>query len=128
MKKFLLTLLCLGACLYSAPALTSAHASNLDFKFENECDQTIEHIYISPQSSDSWEEDVLGDDVLRPGHATNIHFSPRETHRYWDIKVVTKDGEDHTFQNGYDLTRITRVRLIDDGDGSGSCSLQYWYR
>jgi hypothetical protein len=122
-KSILLTIFAVG--LTVATALTSKAASSLDFKLDNECGQTIERVYISPHNYTSWQEDVLHDDVLSDGYYTNILFSPRETHRYWDIKIVTRDGENHLFQDAYDLTRIYLIKFEQT---DGGYQLHYWFR
>lgn len=99
--------------------------SRLDFVLMNDSGLTIQRIYISPAQSKYWQEDVLGNDTLADGQRTNIRFSGAERHRYWDIKVVTSDGEEHIFQDGYDLSRIYRITFQPDGN---TYQLHYWYR
>lgn len=45
----------------------AALAGVQDFYVHNESKWVILFIYVTPDYSDEWEEDVLGDDVLMPG-------------------------------------------------------------
>ena len=55
-----------------------------DFTLHNMTGVEIHELYVSPHSSDDWEEDVLGQDTLADGDSVDIHFSPKETARLWD--------------------------------------------
>jgi hypothetical protein len=99
--------------------------SGLDFVLSNDSGLTIERVYISPSQVSSWQEDVLGRGTLADGDRTTIRFSRAERNRYWDIKIVTSDGEEHIFQDGYDLARIYRITFQPDGN---TYQLHYWYR
>src|SRR5262249_53177890 len=49
----------------------------LDFTLKNRLGVTITHVYVSPHHADTWEEDVLGKDVLRDGGHVKITFNAR---------------------------------------------------
>jgi hypothetical protein len=99
--------------------------SRLDFVLQNDSGLTIERVYISSTQSRSWEEDVLGRQTVADGDRTTVRFSNAERNRFWDIKIVTNDGEEHIFQDGYDLARIYRITFEADGD---TYKLHYWFR
>jgi len=63
-----------------------------DFTVYNETSYTIERLYVSPHTSDNWEEDVLGSDVLRSGHHVKITFSDDLGVCYYDIKAIYSDN------------------------------------
>lgn len=62
----------------------------------NRTGYTIMYMYVSPDSSGSWEEDVLGSDVLSNGQTRRVtlrgYSSP-----IFDIKLVDSDGDSYTF-------------------------------
>ncbi len=62
--------------------------------YNNSSYVTIVHVYVSPAYVDSWENDVLGQDVLFPGDYVNIHFNPRDGADtcIYDIRVDGDDG------------------------------------
>jgi hypothetical protein len=81
-------LLAIGLVIFSAH---KGSADQRDFTVYNETSYTIERLYVSPHSSDNWEEDVLGSDVLRPGHHVKITFSDSLGYCYYDIKALYSD-------------------------------------
>jgi hypothetical protein len=66
-----------------------------DFTLENANDVMITHVYVAPSDVMSWEEDVLGMDVLAPGATVEITFSGfTEGACSYDIKVIAADGRE----------------------------------
>lgn len=59
----------------------------------NSTGYTISEVYIAPASSRSWEEDVLGIDVLVDGEEVEIDFRRSENTCDWHLLVVYDDGE-----------------------------------
>jgi hypothetical protein len=100
LKRFLavpVAALAIGATLLLTPH--SAFADNRDFTLVNRSGQTIRSVYVSASNHNSWEEDVLGSDVLRNGHRLNIHFSSWDSDSgrcMYDIRVITMDGSEGT--------------------------------
>jgi len=82
-------LLAIGLIVFNS---TKASADQRDFTVYNETSYTIEELYVSPHSSDNWEEDVLGSDVLLAGHHVKITFSDDLGYCYYDIKAVYSDN------------------------------------
>ena len=78
---------------------------------------TIYFIYISPTSTDKWEEDVLGDDVLlnRRSISIRLAYSLNVFNRY-DIKIVDKDGDTYTKWNVLITPNMTIEYTIRDLD------------
>ena len=63
-----------GGVLAAAPVA----AGQQDFTLYNETGVDIYQLYVSPASTDQWEEDVLGVDVLEDGDAVDISFDRDE--------------------------------------------------
>ena len=57
---------------------------------------TIMYMYVSPAKSDSWEEDVLGDDVLSSGKTQRVNLTGYKSPMF-DIRLVDEDGDKYTF-------------------------------
>ena len=85
-------------------------ADRRDFTVINETSYIITHLYVSPHSADNWEEDILGSDVLRPGHHVKITFSDSLDACYYDIKAIYEDG-DKSIKYNVDLCNISTFRF-----------------
>ncbi|MFN2578447.1 MAG: hypothetical protein ABR607_12235 [Pyrinomonadaceae bacterium] len=78
------------ASLMTASAL--ARTGKQDFTLHNQTGVEIHSLYVSPHSTDDWEEDILGKDTLDSGESLKITFDDRDKHVHWDLKVTDKDG------------------------------------
>ena len=110
-----LKLLVAAATLLCASA--AAVAADYGFDITNETGSTITYLYVSPETSDYWEQDVLGKDgVLRPGKKQRVTLSGYKS-PIFDIRLVDEDGERYTFWkvdvSKQDLT-VTRDDLDDE--------------
>lgn len=86
-------------------------------RVRNRTGYDIHELYMSESTSDDWEEDILGDDILEDGDMTNINFESVSSQRYWDIKTVDEDDDEAVFED-IDLSKTTRVTLYYDDDGN----------
>lgn len=91
MKKLLVTvtaLLAFGSMVVAAD----------DYYVEvtNSTGYVIYELYVSPESSDSWEEDVLGEDILLDGESVRVDLYGYES-SIFDIMAVDEDGDTYTF-------------------------------
>ncbi|HEX7761718.1 MAG TPA: hypothetical protein VF459_19585 [Caulobacteraceae bacterium] len=59
----------------------------------NETDHTMVHFYASNTAVNSWQEDILGDDVVKPGGDVNINIDDGTGHCKFDFKAVFDNGE-----------------------------------
>ena len=84
-----------------------------DFILVNNTGADIYVINISPSSTNDWEEDILGSDVMDDGEAVTVRFGVGST-RYWDIQAVFGDGSSISWY-GIDLLETYRVTLNGDG-------------
>lgn len=80
----------------------------------NQTGFTIVYMYVSPGDAKSWEEDVLGADVLPDGMTQRVmlsnYYSP-----IFDIRLVDEDGDTYTFGN-IDTSRHDLVVTLDHLD------------
>ena len=101
-KKVMLigVLLLFGVCvLFAQTGPTIAVVNNTGY--------TIFFIYISPSDSDNWEEDVLGNDVLRPGQTLNIRLPRNGT---WDFMAVGQNGTEYVLM-GIRIPETNRISI-----------------
>jgi hypothetical protein len=55
------------------------------------------YLYVSPTSSDSWGDDMLGSDILSNGDSVNVRLPvPLSTADRYDIRLEDSDGDDYT--------------------------------
>ncbi len=59
----------------------------------NNTGYTIVRFYGSNKGSDSWEEDILGEDVLPSGSSVRINFDDGSGYCKFDFKAVFDDGD-----------------------------------
>ena len=103
--------------LIAAFGSTVAVAGTQDFTLVNRTGLTIQELYISASTTDDWEEDVLGVDVLADGESVEITFSPKEKAATWDLKVVDSEGDSIVWED-LNLNDISRVTLHYGKDGA----------
>jgi hypothetical protein len=87
---------------------------NLDFTLVNKTGLTIVELYLSTTTTDDWEEDVLGADVLKTGEKLDIKFSSSETQCNWDLKIVDED-EDDVIWTKLNLCTANEITLVYEG-------------
>jgi len=75
---------------------TTALAADYYVDITNRTGYTIMYMYVSPAKSDSWEEDVLGDDVLPDGETKRVTLTGFRS-PVFDIRLVDSDGDKYTF-------------------------------
>jgi hypothetical protein len=97
MRRFLISpvlALTLFALSLGVIAPNVVRADPRDFTLVNDSTVTIREAYVSSSTLTSWEEDVLGSDVLPPGSRVNVTFSSFSSGDCsYDIKVVGMGNE-----------------------------------
>lgn len=89
----------------------AALAGKQDFTIVNRTTMMIHELYIAPSSQTSWDEDILGADVLAPEEEVEIVFDPNEDAELWDLAII--DGEGNTVVWGsLNLTTISKISLF----------------
>lgn len=106
-KTLLMGLLLLGC---------SSWASAADYYVDitNHTGYTILYMYISPADAASWEEDVLGSDVLRNGDTQRVTLTNYES-PIFDIRLVDEDKDSYTFWD-VDVSQRDLTVTLDDLD------------
>lgn len=81
----------LAAFLMLALSAASAQAQDFYVDITNRSGYTIYWIYVSEAHNDSWEEDVMGDDVLMDGDTQRVNLYGYKKPLF-DIKLKDEDG------------------------------------
>ena len=102
------TLAFASVALLIATGLSSAYAGIQDFYVRNFSRAAIFYIYVSPDYSDEWEEDVLASDVLMPGDELEITLSGYGNHCWFDLRIEDERGN---YQEYHDVDLCTVVYI-----------------
>ena len=96
--------------------VVSAAATAADYYVDitNRTGYTIMYMYVSPAKSKSWEEDVLGDDVLPDGDTRRVNLTGYKS-PIFDIRLVDSDGDSYTYWN-VDVSERDIVVTLGDLD------------
>src|SRR5215203_722344 len=83
-----------------------------DFTLVNGSQITIREVYVSASDMQSWQEDVLGADVLPPGDRVNVRFNPTDADSgkcLYDIRAIGSNGAEGrmTLVNLCETTTVT---------------------
>lgn len=112
MKKLRVILGFVIVMMFAAAAFSGAQ----DFVLVNNTGRDIYVVNVSPTTTNDWEEDILGSDVLENGDTVTVRFGVGST-RYWDIQAVFKDGTSIAW-DAVDLLETSVVTLNGDGTAS----------
>ncbi len=74
----------------------------------------IYFLYISHEDSDSWEEDVLGNDILEYGETVRVDVTGYPS-SIFDVRAEDEDGDTYTIW-GVDIALYDLVITLDDLD------------
>lgn len=109
MKSVFRPIALLGLFLIAA----TAHAQNNYYvDITNNTGYVIHYIYVSPASANTWEEDVLGDDVLMDGESFRVNLNGYNS-PIFDIRLVDEDGDTYTYPGVNVTTQFVNVTLAD---------------
>jgi len=92
----------------------SAIAADYYVDITNKTGFIIHYIYVSPDSSDDWEEDVLGTEVLMNDTTRRITLKGYNS-PIFDIKLVDEDGDSCTFWD-IDVSKLDITATLADLD------------
>ena len=104
------------AALFVMGLSSVAFAGAQDFVLVNNTGFPIYKVNVSAASTNSWEEDILGSQILGNGEAVRVNFGVGDQ-QYWDIKAVFEDGSGLEWY-GIDLLSVSQVTLNNDGTAS----------
>jgi hypothetical protein len=87
----------------AASFATTALAQSEAIRFQNNSSYVVYRIYASPVTNESWENDLLGQNVLNPGQYLDITFHNVAVCDY-DVLIEFSDGVQMT-----DVVNICQV-------------------
>jgi hypothetical protein len=99
--------LVLTGCAGTGP-VQSGSSYNRNVLIVNQTGRTIWRFYGSNVGTNSWEEDILGSDVLASGGAVNIDFNDGSGYCNFDMKAEFQDGSS-VVQNNIDVCAVSSV-------------------
>ncbi len=79
----------------------------------NNTSKTVDRVFASNVDSTSWEEDMLGNGVIRPGRSRIFNIDDGTGHCHYDFKVVFHDG-DKIVRRNVNVCRVETWTLSDD--------------
>jgi len=82
-----------------------ALAEDLSFTLSNNSSYRVTKFFTSPTTTDKWEEDVLGLDVLEPGASVQVNIADGSDQCVYDMKFVA-EGADDLVINKIDLCQL----------------------
>ena len=91
-----------------------AVAADYYIDITNETGYTIYYIHISPESSTSWEEDVLGKEVLLNNQTKRVNLLGYKS-PIFDIRIIDEDDDTYTFW-GIDVSKQDLTVTLGDLD------------
>lgn len=87
-------------------------AAKLTLTLTNFTGSKIQGVYVSPNDSNGWEENVLAGGELADGDSLRIAFDPEAKNVLWDIRV--EDGSEHRHYaewKGINLREVSKIVL-----------------
>lgn len=95
----------MAALAVTATTALPAFALDRRVKIVNDTGYVLVEFYGSNKGSDSWEEDILGTDILRSGQSVMIDFDDGTGYCKFDFKAVFDDG-DELIRKGVNICEI----------------------
>ena len=95
----------LAALAVTATTAIPAFALDRRVKIVNDTGYVLVEFYGSNKGSTSWEEDILGRDVLRSGSSVMINFDDGTGYCKFDFKAIFDDG-DELIRKGVNICEI----------------------
>ena len=94
LRPFVMGLTVAGLIIPSVIGNTSkVLAEDITFLLENKTRANMTEFYASPSGVKNWENDILGDDVLRSGKAIEININEERTTCIYDFQAKFADGD-----------------------------------
>ena len=92
----------------------AALAGVQDFTLINDTGYPLRAVYVSPSDQESWQEDILGDEVLEDEGEIELQFERSESECLWDMKVVYDDDGSASVWQELDLCAYSVITIRYD--------------
>lgn len=95
-------------------AASATHALALDrhVLVINATSYTIREFYASNVGASSWQEDILGDEVLQPGDTINVNVDDASGYCKYDFRAVFDDGTEAT-KRAVNVCEVVKFTFTD---------------
>ncbi|TJY59920.1 hypothetical protein E4T66_12110 [Sinimarinibacterium sp. CAU 1509] len=93
-----------------------AAAGEREFILHNDTGGSINALYISPASMNTWADDMLGVETLVGGESVTIPFGRSGEAALWDVKVSDAEGVDQTWSR-INLGQLSTLTLQREDGG-----------
>lgn len=97
-----------GICAAVAATLAlvaPASAADRHVEIVNKTGMALKHFYASVTSTDDWEEDILGRDVLEDGESFDANIDDGSGKCFYDFKGVFENGQ-YLIQKNIDVCTV----------------------
>ncbi len=88
---------------------TAAQAADHRVTIVNETNNTMVRFYASNSGRTSWEEDILGNRILKPGQSVRVNIDDGSGACVFDFRADFDDGDKLT-RNGINVCEISTYR------------------
>ena len=89
----------------------AAQQAKQDFTLINRTGYELSQVYVSPNQSNDWEDDVLGQDTLADGERVAIRFERAVKSCMWDLKVTYSIDDSNAVWRGINLCSVERITI-----------------
>lgn len=110
LKRLFLGLALIGVGLFSSAS--AAQAQDRRVLLINDSSQTIEKFHASNVNRRGWEEDILGNRILRPGQRIRINLDDRSGQCMFDFLTVMANGS-KIEKRGVNVCRVETYRITN---------------
>jgi hypothetical protein len=105
-------LMVLSLFAFSVLGLGTMQAQDRHVSVINETSRTLVSFYASNILRPGWEEDILGFNVLAPGHSVRVNIDDGTGYCWFDLKAVFADGSE-AVRYGVNVCRIETWTIYD---------------
>jgi hypothetical protein len=105
-----LSSLALSACVETTQTLYTTNGQNRNVTIINNTGQDVIRFYGSNAGTNSWEEDILGDDILPRGNAVNVNFDDGTGFCEFDFRAELENGSTREIY-GVDVCQVSSVTI-----------------
>lgn len=100
--------------LLSVGVAGGALAGAQDFTLVNDTGYPLRAVFVSPSNEESWEEDILGKDILEDEDSVDLEFDRSHDECLWDIKVIYDDDGSSAVWHEIDLCKWSEITIQYD--------------
>jgi hypothetical protein len=106
--------LALFAALWALPALAAPLAAPGEFTVVNNTSFTISALYVGSSDSNTWGDDLLGDQVMKPSQTGTVSlYSYDGTTCLYDVAIVGTAGQKGVMYR-FDLCNLNTLTFSDN--------------